>query len=74
MSSDQLQYLSNTDGEVTAVVVPIEQWQEITSEIETQHLLKIETMKTRLLAARGRNGGASLEEAAMRLSLNETDE
>ena len=47
---------------MTAVVVPIEAWREIASEIETQHLLRSPAMRERLLAALGRDGGASLGE------------
>jgi hypothetical protein len=51
--------------------VPIEQWREITSELETRHLLKSETMKNRLLAAHSRSGGCALEEVASRLGLQD---
>jgi hypothetical protein len=52
---------SNEAGGPNAVIVPIELWREIESERETAYLLKSETMKRRLLAARERQEGLSLE-------------
>lgn len=63
MTQDELHFLSDSEGHVTAVVVPIERWREIASELETQHLLKSDAMRRRLLAARSRDGGLSLDEA-----------
>jgi hypothetical protein len=54
-------YISDSDGKT--VGVPIELWREIGSERETAYLLKSETMKRRLLEAKERQGGTSLEEA-----------
>jgi PHD/YefM family antitoxin component YafN of YafNO toxin-antitoxin module len=44
-------------------------WREIESERETAYLLKSETMKKRLLEAKERTGGISLEEARTQLGI-----
>lgn len=44
-----------------SVIVPIQLWREITSERETAYLLKSEKMQTRLLEAKERSGGFSLD-------------
>ena len=69
MGQTEIQILSNEDGEPTAVIVPIELWREIESERETAYLLKSETMKARLLAARERKDGIPFEAAIEKLGL-----
>ncbi len=64
-----LQIVSNEAGEPTAVIVPIELWREISSERETAHLLKSETMRKRLLDAMNRKGGLSLEAVVEKLGV-----
>ena len=59
----QVQYVSDEEGHAVSVIVPIELWREIASERETAYLLKSETMKTRLLEAKERTEGVSLEDA-----------
>ena len=54
MNNAQIQYVSNENGKPMAVIVPIELWQQILAEQETAYLLKSETMKQRLLTAKGR--------------------
>jgi hypothetical protein len=66
---EALQYLSDESGKRTAVVVPIEIWQELMAERETAYLLKSETMKQRLLQARRRNEGVTLEDAREALGI-----
>ena len=51
------------------MIVPIELWREITSERETAYLLKSETMKARLLAAKDRTEGISLEDTRAQLGI-----
>ena len=63
MAGADIQYVSDEGGEPTAVIVPISLWREIESERETANLLKSETMKRRLLEARGRQQGLSFDEA-----------
>jgi len=65
----EIQIVSNEAGEPTAVIIPIELWREITSERETAHLLKSETMKQRLLAAAQRRDGLSLDAVIEKLGM-----
>lgn len=65
----KVQYVSDEQGEPVSVIVPIELWREIASERETAYLLKSETMKTRLLEAKERTGGISLEDALAKLGV-----
>ncbi len=69
MSETDIQIVSNEAGEPTAVIVPIELWREISSERETAYLLKSETMKQRLMAAKQRQGGLSLEAVVKKLGI-----
>ena len=69
MVNDQIQIVSNENGEPTAVIVPIELWREIESERETAYLLKSERMKARLLAARERQDGIPFEAALEKLGI-----
>jgi len=69
MTDTEIQYVSNESGEPTAVIVPISLWREIESERETAHLLKSEAMKRRLLEARERQQGLSLDEAIEKLGI-----
>ena len=69
MAETDVQIVSNDAGEPTAVIVPIELWREISSERETAHLLKPEAMKQRLLAAKERRVGLSLEAVVEKLGI-----
>ena len=64
-----IQIVSNVSGEPTAVIVPIEVWREIESERETAYLLRSEPMRQRLLAARQRRDGISIEAVIEKLGL-----
>ena len=64
-----IQYISDEGGKLTAVIVPIELWQEIVSEHETSYLLKSEAMKKRLLQARNRGDGIPFEVAPEKLGI-----
>ncbi|MGR3309872.1 MAG: prevent-host-death protein [Candidatus Brocadiales bacterium] len=44
-----IQYISDENGNLTGVIVPIELWREIESEEETEYLLKNEAIKQPLL-------------------------
>lgn len=59
----QFQYISDEQGNVQSVIVPIQLWQEILAERETAYLFKSETMKQRLLEAKERQYGISFDEA-----------
>ena len=69
MATPEIQFVSNENGEPTAVIVPIELWREIESERETAYLLRSETMKARLLAAKQRGEGIPLEVAIEKLGI-----
>ena len=69
MPQAEIQYVSNENGEPTAVIVPISLWRDIESERETAHLLKSETMKRRLLEAKKRQQGIPLDEAIAKLGI-----
>jgi len=69
MSDLDVQYISDAKGEVTGVVVPIQLWQEILAELETQHLLQSDTMRQRLLEAKRRTGGIAFETVLTQLGL-----
>ncbi len=65
----QLQYVSDEQGNAVGVIVPIELWREIESERETAYLLNSATMKKRLLEAKARTEGISLEDARAQLGI-----
>jgi PHD/YefM family antitoxin component YafN of YafNO toxin-antitoxin module len=69
MENTGVQIVSNESGEPTAVIVPIQLWREIESERETAYLLHSEAMKQRLLAAKQRQGGLSIEAVVEKLGL-----
>jgi len=69
VTNSEIQIVSNENGEPTAVIVPIKLWREIESERETAYLLKSEAMKARLMAAKQRDGGISLEAAVEKLGI-----
>ena len=63
----QFQYISDEQGNVQSVIVPIQLWREITSEHETAYLLKSRVMKKRLLEAKERQDGIPFNEALDKL-------
>jgi hypothetical protein len=65
----EVQYVSDADGNPLGVIVPIGLWREIESERETAYLLKSETMKRRLIEAKERQEGISLEEVREKLGI-----
>ena len=65
----EIQYISDATGNPVGVIVPIEIWEEIESEKETAYLLRSDVMKTRLLAAKERIEGISLEDACAKLGI-----
>ncbi|MCK4764823.1 MAG: prevent-host-death protein [Candidatus Aminicenantes bacterium] len=62
MNVTNVQYIVDAEGRNTGVILPIDLWEEITSEDETNYLLKNETMKKRLLEARQRKEGIPFDE------------
>ena len=69
MTDTGIQFVSNENGEPTAVIVPISRWRQIESERETAYLLKSDSMKRRLLEAKERQQGLSLEAAVEKLGI-----
>ena len=67
--TNQVQYVSDADGNTLSVIVPIELWREIESEKETAYLLKSDAMKRRLLEAKERQEGIPVEEAREKLGI-----
>ncbi|HEX4415245.1 MAG TPA: hypothetical protein VH107_16555 [Lacipirellulaceae bacterium] len=61
-AESSLQYVSDDNCNAIAVIVPIEVWREIESERETAYLLKSNAMRNRLIEAKTRIGGVSLDE------------
>jgi antitoxin YefM len=64
-----VQYVSDDSGNAIAVIVPIEVWREIESERETAYLLKSDAMRKRLLEAKDRIGGVSLDEVRQKFGI-----
>jgi PHD/YefM family antitoxin component YafN of YafNO toxin-antitoxin module len=70
MSADSpVQYVSDESGNAVAVIVPIDVWREIESERETAYLLKSDAMRKRLLEAKNRIEGVSLDEVRQKLGI-----
>jgi PHD/YefM family antitoxin component YafN of YafNO toxin-antitoxin module len=67
--TNALQYICDSDGQTVSVVVPIAMWQEIMAERETAYLLSSPAMKARLLTAKKRQDGISLEAACEKLGI-----
>ncbi len=65
----EVQYITDSQNNITGVIVPIELWHELQSEKETAYLLKSDVMKKRLFAARKRDTGLSLQEASEKLGI-----
>ena len=65
----EIQYVSDAQGQAVGVLVPIELWRQIESERETAYLLKSVTMRQRLLEAKDRNEGISVEDARAKLGI-----
>lgn len=69
MNITDVQYVSDAQGNNIAVIVPIKLWQKLTVRDDTDYLLSSEAMKERLLTAKNRQTGISLEEACERLGI-----
>lgn len=66
---DKVQYVSDQNGNVTGVFLPIDAWRELEAGLETRHLFQSEVMKQRLLEARQYDEGISLEVALEKLGV-----
>jgi PHD/YefM family antitoxin component YafN of YafNO toxin-antitoxin module len=69
MSESNIRYVSDENGDPTAVIVPIKLWREIESAKETAYLLKSKNMKKRLLEAKKRRKGIPLKETREKLGI-----
>jgi PHD/YefM family antitoxin component YafN of YafNO toxin-antitoxin module len=65
----EIQFVSDAEGNPVGVLVPIDLWPEIASEQETAYLLKSDTMRQRLLDAKNRTEGVSLEDARAQVGI-----
>ena len=73
MAAPALQYIADERGDITAVVVPIEVWRELSSEAETRHLSRSPAMRERLLSALGREGGVGLDDVLAQLGVSDDE-
>jgi hypothetical protein len=64
-----VQYVSDEEGNTISVIVPIDLWREIASERETAYLLNSPAMKQRLLEAKERQQGLTIEEVREKLGI-----
>ncbi len=72
-----IQYVTGDTGDITAVIVPIQEWESVISKLseikpernDTEYLLKSRKMKKRLLEAMNRTGGKTLEEVRNELGI-----
>jgi PHD/YefM family antitoxin component YafN of YafNO toxin-antitoxin module len=69
MLNENIQYVSDDNGNPVAVIVPITLWKELQSERETAYLLNSDVMKQHLLAAKDRQHGMSLESVCEQLGI-----
>jgi PHD/YefM family antitoxin component YafN of YafNO toxin-antitoxin module len=69
MAGSILQYVSDEKGKPVSVIVPLKLWRTIEAERETAYLLKSPAMKRRLLQAKRRRSGVTLEDALAKLDL-----
>jgi hypothetical protein len=69
MAVMDIQYVTDSEGNPTSVIVPIDLWREIAAERETAYLLRSETMKQRLLEARQRREGIPFDEVREKLGV-----
>jgi prevent-host-death family protein len=69
MSQTDIQYIVNENGHNTAVIVPIDLWEEIMSESETKFLLKSENMRKRLMEAMQRSEGIAFQQVREKLRI-----
>jgi hypothetical protein len=67
--ASEVQYVCDESGDTTAVIVPIALWREIESQRQTAYLLKLETMKRRLLEAKERQEGLPIEAVVEKLGI-----
>ena len=68
MEKQSIHYVSDNNGTITYVIVPIDLWEKLeVSQDETEYLLSSELMKNRLLRSIRRNENISLEDTCARV-------
>jgi len=67
MTLNDVQYITDADGREVGVILPIELWREISSELETAHLLSSEATKKHLLCPGERAPSLTLEAAGIEI-------
>lgn len=63
MIDSNLQYLTEQDGSIRSVVISIEDWNRLASQLETYHLIQSPTMHRRILEAMQRGSGITFDES-----------
>ncbi len=66
---NHIQTISDDQGNITGVIVPIDLWKEIKSEQETAYLLKSATRKKRLIDAKNRTEKIPFDKACEELGV-----
>ena len=70
MEKQNVRYVSDDNGKITDVIVPIGLWKKLgIGQDETEYLLSSESMKNRLLESIRRNEDISLEDTRARVGL-----
>ena len=65
----EIQYVSDSEGRQVGVLVPIEIWRDIESEMETAYLMKSPAMRKRIKEAMERQEFYTLEEVRAKLGI-----
>jgi len=69
METVSMQYITDTSGKPTAVVLPIEFWKAIFPDDYSEKLLSSKKMKQRILEAMKRNDGFTIGEVHEKLGI-----
>lgn len=64
-----VQYVTDNNGKIKNVILPIDFWNKINCEDETEYLLKSQANKERLLESLSRNLSLSKEEVYARIGI-----
>jgi PHD/YefM family antitoxin component YafN of YafNO toxin-antitoxin module len=63
------QYITDSKGDISSIVLPIEFWRRINCDDETEYLLQSEENKNRLMEALNRKEFITKEDAYARLGI-----
>ena len=67
MNFSELQYLSDHEGSVQAVVVPIDQWHKLNARLETFYITQSPVWYARIREALARGTGISFDESSRQI-------